>query len=389
MDFASDGTYHSSGHFTVDPSRAREKLSAYLLQSQSDALLRLVQAAVQRRASRIKIRIGRRRLVFTAVNCEGISTERLTEVNVETLTSCALNLAVQSFLHFGCKVEYGLAKDGKAIRVSLPNQEVHQTSARKSLHNWTVTVWQPGNLWSTLLSGGRLRAAFHKALERCRLAPLTIKVGGRRVNQPFPLHQVSGFFQGPVFPTGLASSFSLCERFELAQKDDDSGFWGASIRDRLAFAYSHEHRAPSFRPRDIYSKPSLAGTVLLHEVSRQPESSREPLLCRAALRIPFGLSGSGLVLLVHHGVIVDTLERDLGCPGVQAVITTGGLKTEVSGLRVLQDDCLEEKIRELRPLVKRCVRNLPEQIGRLSVLRKDAKVPPTVENHLSRNLPGY
>ncbi len=387
MDFASDGTYHSSGHFTVDPSRAREKLSAYLLQSQSDALLRLVQAAVQGGASGLKIRIERRCLVFTAEDCEGVSTTQLSEVKVETLTSCALNLAVQSFLHFGCEVEYGMAKDGKAINISLPSEEVQQTSAIKSRRFWMVTVWQPGNFWSTLLSGGRLRASFHKALERCRLAPLTIQVGGRRINQPFPLSEMNGFFQSLVPPTGLASSFALCERYELLEDSARSGFWSVPPDERLAFAYSHKHGAREFASDDIVKTPSLAGVVLIHQISRDVKSAKDPLLCHTAIRIPLPLLGIGHLTLVYHGVVIESMECNLGCPGAQVAVTTAGLNTDVSGLRVLQNEALEQKIRELRPLVASCAPIIEEHVRCLRILRNDRKISSALQSHLRERLP--
>lgn len=62
--YGGQGEYDSSGSFTVDPDKLREKLSRFLLPEPHAYILKLVQWAVAAGAKKIKIEVGRRSLLF-------------------------------------------------------------------------------------------------------------------------------------------------------------------------------------------------------------------------------------------------------------------------------------------------------------------------------------
>ncbi|MCA9779168.1 MAG: hypothetical protein KC800_20710 [Candidatus Eremiobacteraeota bacterium] len=62
--YGGQGEYDSTGSFTVDPEKLREKLSRFLLPEPHAYILKLVQWAVAAGARRIKVEVGRRRLIF-------------------------------------------------------------------------------------------------------------------------------------------------------------------------------------------------------------------------------------------------------------------------------------------------------------------------------------
>jgi hypothetical protein len=66
------------------------------------------------------------------------------------------------------------------------------------------------------------------------------------------------------------------------------------------------------------------------------------------LTIPLGLDGPNLVKLVHTGVVVETVQADLGVAGAQAVACVDHLQTDLSGLQLVHDEPYREYLRELR-----------------------------------------
>ncbi|MBI3927517.1 MAG: hypothetical protein HY319_18405 [Armatimonadetes bacterium] len=58
--------------------------------------------------------------------------------------------------------------------------------------------------------------------------------------------------------------------------------------------------------------------------------------CRFCL--PASLQGPARIVLVSDGVVAETWEGDLGCPGVGAVVTTQGVNLDLSGFAVVKDD---------------------------------------------------
>lgn len=62
--YGGQGEYDSSGFFTVDPDKLREKLSRFLLPEPHAYILKLVQWAVAAGAKKIKVEVGRRTLLF-------------------------------------------------------------------------------------------------------------------------------------------------------------------------------------------------------------------------------------------------------------------------------------------------------------------------------------
>lgn len=64
LNFDGDGTYDSSGEFTLSPSKALEKLAPYQLPEQGLWVAKLVQSSVRYGAARIDFRLGRNSIEF-------------------------------------------------------------------------------------------------------------------------------------------------------------------------------------------------------------------------------------------------------------------------------------------------------------------------------------
>ncbi|MBI3927857.1 MAG: hypothetical protein HY319_20115 [Armatimonadetes bacterium] len=192
-----------------------------------------------------------------------------------------------------------------------------------------------------LLEGARLRSAEHRVLhERCRHCPVPILLDNRPIERAVG-PSATGRSWNPSMPAGFALvewlEFSGAHRQHLYSGTEDS----AEIL-RL------DEGPPRIR------RPSRPGVFLRLQKGRGQ--------CHRAFCLPASLQGPGRIVLVSAGVVAETWEGDLGCPGVGAVVTTQGVNLDLSGFAVVKDDDFWTLVDQVRSRTRRVVAALREHL---------------------------
>lgn len=76
------------------------------------------------------------------------------------------------------------------------------------------------------------------------------------------------------------------------------------------------------------------------------------------------------IIPVQHGVTLQPLQLDLGYRGLTVIFHADGLKTDLSGFKLVEGEELDEKIRELRSTVDAVVKENLERIEQLQARKK-------------------
>lgn len=355
------GPVESTGEFTLSPAKAREKLARYLLESTSDCLLRLVQAAVLDQANSISITISRYGFKLLANGATGPAPGELEELNADRLLSDRVSQAVHSLVLAGAEVIYERTTGGLQ-RITLPSQLLEAKTSNKEEPRWSVEATFKRSFFNSLVDGLKDRAAFHRALHRCRFSPVPITLGRRDIIDPYPDRATRPFFQKPIGGCLVSRNFSLYERYEIQSGATHEGFRCVPGSERQAFARMPEDAtAPTLNGAfGAFKNPSLQAAVLFHETV-----GGEGGLCRRAIRIPVYLQGDGQLTVIHGGVTLEPVEFNFGCPGVEIIESLGDLKTDLSGLRLVRDDALDRRRSQLTELIANGLQKIQDSRWRL------------------------
>lgn len=104
--------------------------------------------------------------------------------------------------------------------------------------------------------------------------------------------------------------------------------------------------SPSQR-RVVQARPLIGGRVATSHF-RMPAEQRVPI-CWAHLSLPADQpDGTGWIYPCLHGVLLDPVEADLGCPGAVAVVTADHLDSDLSQLKLVEDERFERLVQDLR-----------------------------------------
>jgi tetratricopeptide (TPR) repeat protein len=336
----------SSGRFTIDLAKAREKLRQFQAAEPIFYLLKLVQAAVAARAQRIDVRLTQHTVLLSMVLPPGnplADSARLTQLLLYDPQSAA----VGPVRHLAI---------GLHASVTLEPERVH----------WSYWPGQssPG-AWSINLSGGEvelgmaapMRAQFGRSgtdlaefsltrqakmkphsyderqhlARRCAFCPVPLFLDERRLtglrSQPPP--------SGELW---MGGAYYLSERFLLA----DDGFrmsappWPKLKQFVGDLFFNSEEISGNIHTRFPTFAYQLQGEAV--------ESGTEELLCSCALALPSHLCGTSRLVVVKHGVTLEPVlltDRRFKNFGVQALVAGDRVATDLSEFKAIADKQLE------------------------------------------------
>ena len=71
----------------------------------------------------------------------------------------------------------------------------------------------------------------------------------------------------------------------------------------------------------------------------------------AAVLVSLHLAGQAQMVPVQHGVCLDPIRRDLGYPGLVVAFAADDMRTDLSGLKLIEDEAYQERVEGLRRTV--------------------------------------
>lgn len=416
---ALEGDRESQGAFTVDYSKALEKLSARLFSDPSCYLLKIVQAAFHSEAPEVDVRTHRDRLevhftskVFTSQQMHGLA-----QMLLQPLVSDSERATSHLMRGIHAARALGALSVGWAVR----DQEggVGHLFQGDDLQTQSLPAWPgPGaecvfSLRANPGSRGRTGACWaaeQKALSgRCMLSPLPVRWDTRLLNPTVP----------------RLSSSCLLDRIFLSKRPPDQLLalphltevkavvydLGTGYKDHYSYGDTLLHQWRSYHPRnqhnlfegatnpefqmvesdfiqEVFGIPKgtyavnhgairpgrLEGSnngyqiLYIHEperytqtpfLIRQGRFGKNFALCAQAwLRCPAQPQGPSQLYLLQDGILLDPLEIELGLAGVKAFVADPQAKTDLSGLTPIRDERVKDIERWLREEAARSKKEL-------------------------------
>lgn len=358
---AGQGQVVSSGTFTLDLRKAREKLSKYQLAEPCFYLMKVLQAAVAAGAERIDIALGRRSVNFYAClppdgplanaqplidglqDPQGLPVGALRHLAIGLNSAWSVDPAFISLSHWtedgGWKLVIGqdeIQLHPCSERPAKPAADLYPTMARLEF-----TLERA----ATVSSYVRSVASEHMGiLHRCAFCPVPLFLDSRRVIGQFAPAETP-----PMLNQENGAPYILAERFKL---DPHGGFqicappWGKlkahknSLINKTEIVVSDGTpvRAPTF------SFQGLSAT------------GGDTLRANLALALPAFTSGTSRIVLVKDGVTLEPVApHRMTHIGLQAIVAAPDIKVDLSEFTALQDatldDCLADVMWELGLLI--------------------------------------
>lgn len=343
---AQAGVSDSSGSFTLNPARAREKMSNFQLARPGSYIGKIVQTANRAGAETVHIRVTRDRLTveFKANAPELSDTGQVLQALIAThslqdsaLRHLAVGLSAASSANMKEvrweTPEGSLVLTEDAIKQVPKQAKVLRFIARKKR---TMAQWFLGLIY---------QAEVDFLQEHCWHGYCTLLLDNRV--QPWPLQRWDAI-AGYLDQVGLSPTRARLTILETLSPEE-SELWIAPPTNELAASGDSE----TFHLTADPDREKL-GQPLLY---RGPLTTERVSVSRA-LSVQPNLDGPGTLLLVKDGVLLDPIETQLGHPGVVLMVPAGKLRTDLSEYAVVQDDEFEERLLELRAWVSEQTRTV-------------------------------
>ena len=348
----------SEGRFTLDAAKAAEKLEKFQLDDPRRYLLKLVQAAVASDCSAIRVKRERFHLRFEfnipldspmadpESLLASVSGEELKQEPAVHHLMIAF-AAARRTKH--TSLEFQVTTPEQSIRIRLsPEQEIEFDRGKSYLETAECVFLrrEPVGFWS-LLKGSEDRAFDHECLSTfCQFSPVRLTLDGADIRTKWsPRKKTQGTWLGQY--DGIA--MNLVEQFQ------DSGDHHISRRiDRRLFGSRQgelvwESALETFRLKLLSQG---ADTFFIRGLSASVPVAYEmvPTNLSAAYGCALNLSlhETARIHFVLFGVNIATKEMAFGLPGLSAIGWWDFLKTDVTGLNLVEDRSLEKLHVQLR-----------------------------------------
>ncbi|MCA9795012.1 MAG: hypothetical protein KC910_24560 [Candidatus Eremiobacteraeota bacterium] len=324
------GALDSSGHFSVNPFKARAKMAQFQTGDPAFYLLRLVQAGVLARARRLEFQ-----LMYTGIECVMVEPDFELLPSNQVLAGFGTPLAkgsrtAISFLVHGLNVLLGNPPesielswnraDGISHKVSVSEAGILQTESRHGLsYDWFgLTVKRQS-------SRKQVACETQALYNRAGCAPIVVLCDGTPVNSGSNAH--SSLYSGsyPCDWNGyLPDHYLLAERY--LGGGDSSGICLAAPSLRLAqFWEAQGKKKEGSAKRDIFlhqSPPDLPDDRLT--------------VADGVITIPISLVQPSTITYVQAGVVIET--EKLTTSGVHVIYCVDGYETDLSGCQLVRDE---------------------------------------------------
>lgn len=342
------GSADSTGTFTLNPVRAREKMRQFQLAVAGSYVGKIVQAATRTGAGQIEVKVTRDAftLSFTTPRRELLDLDRLLEVL----------LSVQShqespLRHLAVGINAATNAQAREVwwqtpvgSILLTETEIRRTEdvsedlrfvVRK---NRSLFTWFRGTVYLE-------ETQFLQ--ERCLFGPCPITLDGRPLK---PQDRWNSFAPSDIDHFGLGKLTQKFHLLEVFEEGESAPPLCASPPRAADFKLLQDPASEEERPLFVWRGESSQSSPLALLYSGVATEA-EPLPLNRALSIRPVLHGPGHLAFLKDGVLLDPIEADLGHPGAVLMTGAGDLKTDLSEFGVVQDDQLQEFLRAQRSWV--------------------------------------
>jgi hypothetical protein len=357
----SAGTLDSRGEFTIEQSKAWEKLGTFQLPFAEAWILKLVQAAMASSQTQLVIKQTREETSFIFSQGPTWSRHQVEAAvfnpstkGVDEIGHLAIGLralALQKDRPFSVQYSDGevWAWTGKAFAnldsadgasqlvVNVANYRFGQSKALLSLSHKSAATF---------------RAAVSRTLaEHCHLCSRRLTVDGREITsyETDPVFGVSAV-STPLFvlKTPCEQSWQPLRIAAMAGKRSANvGAYKVSVPNRLALSQID---------------PEEFGTAGILSVFFRQELIRETLKLDRFIHKP--TAAGSQILWLSDGVVVQREALGFNSPfGIGLVVSAEGLATDLTGLAPLQNREKQDRLRRSLVLIERVLANLSEQLG--------------------------
>jgi hypothetical protein len=403
---ALEGDKESQGSFTVDYSKALEKLSTRLFSDRASYLLKLVQAAFQSGAHQVDVRTHRDRLEvhFTSKAFSSEQMGGLRELLLQPLDS----KQEPGLSHFLRAIQAARAGGARSLGWAVRDQQggvghllqgddlqTHSLPARAGAGSECVFSLRMG------ASGkGAAWVEEQQALSaRCRLSPRPIRWDNRGLNPVVP-RLTSTCLLDRIFlsqePCGKLLALPHLTELKSMVYDLGNGY-----KDHYSYGETLLHQWRCYRPgnghnlfqpasspdypmlesdfiQEFFGLPKgtyavnhglirpgrLEGSnngyqiLYIHEPERYTQTpflvsqgrfGKNYAFCAQAwMRCPAQPLGPSQVYLLQDGVLLDPVEVELGLSGMQIFVADDQAQTDLSGLTPVQDERFQQMVNWLQ-----------------------------------------
>ncbi len=341
-DLHDDGETESSGVFTLDPKKAREKLQNFAFVSPDDYLPKLVQAGVAAGASQIEVEVNASivELLFRDLYFEKDQVQGL--MNYLLVENCPPEWRPLRHLAAGLRgslaVEPGLVwweswSDGKGYQRRWSDQDWNLKELERSEQQGRFSRFH-----LVRQAGKRFRLAFSSLfqskeherpglLRRCAYLAQPLTLNGEPIKR--------AEFGRPRYPG---------YRIELDENPGESRPPPYLASDQLVEGLidKHHHLAEVYptddRPTSLIQPPHSQAT--LKTLTGGP--------CRAWLGLEAQLEKTARITYIEDGVVLETRELELGIPGLVGIYSAEGLPKDLTGFSLVEGEAYRAHLDWLR-----------------------------------------
>ncbi len=370
-----EGSHDSEGVFTLDLSKASDRLTQFKLPSPHHYLLKVLQLASALGANEIVFRMERYRtsVFFRApesgavADSEAIYQAFSDPLNVSNpLLNDLVTALIGSLTEEACEVLWSYSEGHRGRRVLIRD---HQFEARdfilkKPLEKgefpcaYTMSVLHP-KTWRFWLCSRRIADALKVVESASGFSRVRIKLDGRTLNNApsnsFITHRRRrGPYGSTTYQAYRIASYRLCETggFKIQRpraanyvvRERDLNVWASATRLRNTLR-PDGHSSPAW----VLQFRDKTGNLNLRQVSRIPNCRSllafSPVEVRAEVPLRLTIVRNSVVVLSEE--VPQWSDRLPFLKGCAVIIHDEDLHTDLTGFQLIQDAEFEEKLRGL------------------------------------------
>lgn len=353
-----EGITDSRGTFTMDARLARRKMASFQLPDPASYVLKIVQAAVASRATRLEVKSGREVLTmaFTSQDPDLADTAI---VGGAVLRLSSLRRSALKHLAVGLNAACAAATE---IRWDTPRGSLILTAeglgvAEGSSPDLRLTVRKKRSLFQWFM-GPPFWEEMRRLTESCGYAPLELVIDGLEIPRAQASH-LGGVAQDHF---GLSDMAPLLEGLQP----------GTGLRVLLPDLNDYQ----SLGDKRWARRSGKEGPLILEGWEGEMTSE-----ARAVLSVTTATSGRGTWQPVLDGVCLKAISDDTGHPAATVVFDAEQLQTDFSEFRLVRDEEFAKRLAELRQVLRTLTEAItPGELERALVTAglDEVKVPDAV-----------
>ncbi len=352
------GEIESTGSFTLDPKKAMEKLAAFQLPSSYHWILKVVQSLQLARATRVDISAGVHSVTVTADAIpEGFTSmdELIRHLLVDANHSnpCLRHLAAGlqgslktkprqihiTLVEDGTRRDYDLASGGWRDRGSNPTDTsgtLFQLVLNRSVEERLSSSWFALNtdIFDLFFRRpGSYDRESQVAYDFCQFAICEVLLDGKPVSERrFGQPRYSGYDISRDRDPGKRKAPFLKSLF--------------SQEDLVANAAAPKHHLAELLVPASSSPSGFGVSSENHATISNRDEIDLKLGLERAYAIRMQLDPKAKLYFVEDGVVIDSIDQALDCPGLVALIDARALGKDLSTLKILKDEKLAQVLQD-------------------------------------------